>query len=82
MTGSPPEGLDMGKIVDKGIVSRCRQASTWDTFSGVSRKLFWVGIGPEMVSKQDSMWKCGAKVPEWPETEPKRPEVTRAGSQG
>ena len=82
MTGSPPEGLDKGRIVGKGIVGRYRQASTQDTFSGVSRKLFWVGIGPEMVSKQDSMWKCSAKVPEWPETELERPEVTRAGSQG
>ena len=51
-------------------------------FWGFSRKLFWVGTGPEVVSEQDSMWKCSAKVPEWLETEPERPEVTRAGSQG
>ena len=51
-------------------------------FRRFSRKLFWVGTGPEMVSKQDSMWKCGAKVPEWPETKLERPEVTGAGSQG
>ena len=82
MTGSPLVRLDKGRIVDAGIVGRYRQASTQDTFLGVSTKLFWVGTGPEMVSKQDSMWKCGAKVLEWPETEPERPEVTGAGSQG
>ena len=34
-----------------------------------------------MISERDSMQKCGAKVPDWPETEPERPEVTGAGSQ-
>ena len=38
MTGSPPEGLDKGRIVDAGIVGRYRQASTQDTFSGVQQK--------------------------------------------
>ena len=55
MTGSSPEGLDTGKIVDKGIVSRYRQASTQDTFSVVSRKLFWVGTGLGVISERDSM---------------------------
>ena len=76
MTGSPPKELDKGRIV-----GRYRQASTQDTFLGVSRKLFWVGTGPEVVSKQDSMWKCGVKVLDWPETESERPEVTREESQ-
>ena len=34
-----------------------------------------------MVSKQDSMWKCGVKVPDWPKTESERPEVTGVESQ-
>ena len=81
MTRSPPEGLDKGRIVDKGIVAVTGRLAHGTHFR-VSTKLFWVGTGPEMVSKQDSMWKCSAKVPEWPETEPERPEVTGAGSQG
>ena len=82
MTRSPLEGLDKGRIVDKGIVGRYRQASTQDTFLGVSRELFWVGTRLGVISEQDSMQKCGAKVPDWPETELERPEVTREESQG
>ena len=62
MTRSPLEGLDKGRIVDKGIVGRYRQAITQDTFFRISRELFWVGTRPGVVSKQGSMQQCNANV--------------------
>ena len=50
-------------------------------FWRVSRELFWVGTRLEVISEQDSMQKCGAKVPDWPETQSERPVVTGEESQ-